>query len=444
MGLRIRSWNIFYFLWAFVVLPASLRASLPAFDDYYKTSPLGKVQTKSAGHFQVSWVHPRDEVFVDALLEHIQLADKDLDPIFHDQSGDRKIVPIEIYPDLKTFSAVSGLSMARFKATGTIALTLEQRLMVLSPRNLAGGYPWAVTVVHEFTHYLIREISADYIPIWLHEGVAQIYQGYPYIKDWSFEPSQWGLFKKAAQKKKWLDLETLKEPFPYRKDPEEAELAYIEALIFAKWLNQKCGVVTLIRYAKDLKGVDPALEKCTGMSAQQLRSRFFQDVLQQVKIPDRADVQFFARDFSGTDPLELETRKADTRAKNFAVLSSEEFKQGRYRAAAIEMDKAMKVTPVHPPSWSRQLALSYQKTSKFDKSRQILQDLIRDYPNDAAAWFLLGTERVKTDGPKRGWDDFMHSFFVNPFMDGLLESITQLKERNPKFTYSFLDASQEK
>jgi tetratricopeptide (TPR) repeat protein len=432
------------FLVSLLLAVSQAAAALPAFDEYFKSSALGKVQKKSAKHFTVSWVNPRDEIIADALLEHLQLADKDLDPIFRDQSGERKKVPIEIFPDLRSFSEVSNLSMARFRATGTIALTLDQRLMLLSPRNLMGGYPWAVTVVHEYTHYLIREITAEHIPIWLHEGVAQIFQGYPYIKDWNFEPAQWGLFKKAAQKKKWLDLETLKEPFPYRKDPEEAELAYIEALIFAKWLHQKCGVVNLIRYARDLKGIEPALQKCTAMNVTQLKSRFFSDILQPVKIPDRSDVQFFARDFSGSDPMDVESRKTDKQAKNFAQLSSEEYKQGRYRAACLEMEKAMNISPVHPPSWSRQLALSYQKLSKFDRSRQILESLLRDYPNDAAGWFILGTERLKTDGSKVAWEDFLHAFFVNPFMDGLYENIVELKERNPAFTYSFLSSSQQK
>ncbi|MDB5038475.1 MAG: hypothetical protein JWQ35_2003, partial [Bacteriovoracaceae bacterium] len=378
-----------------IAVDKPLLADLPSFDDFFKTSQLGKVQTKEKGHFAVSWVHPRDEIIVDALLEHLELADKDLDPIFRSAGGVRKKTPIEIYPDLKSFSAVSGLSMARFKATGTIALTLGQRLMILSPRNLAGGYPWGITVVHEYTHYLIREITLDYIPIWLHEGVAQMYQGYPYIKNWDFEPSQWGLFKKAKQKKKWLNLETLKEPFPYRKDPEEAELAYIEALIFVKWLDQQCGAVNLVRFAGELQSTEKALSKCTHLSETELQKKFLNDVLLNAKIPDRTDVQFFARDFSGKDPLETEGRKMDKISKNYAVLSDQEFKQGRFKASAIEMEKAFHSTPVVPPSWSRQLASAYQKSGKPEKARATLETLLHDYPRDAAGWYLLAELGIK-------------------------------------------------
>lgn len=421
-----------------------MTASLPAFEDYFKASSFGKVQKKELGHFVVSWIHPRDQLIVDALLKHLESADKELDPLFRDQGGERKKVPIEIYPDLRSFSAVSGLSLARFRATGTIALTLEQRLMILSPRNLATGYPWAVTVVHEYVHYLIREISPDLIPIWLHEGVAQLFQGYPSRKDWEFEPSQWGLFKKAKQKKSWLNLDTLQEPFPYRKDPEEAELAYIEALIFVKWLNEKCGAVNLVRFVRDLKSIDGALAKCTGLDYSKLKQVFFPEVLSSLKIPDRADVHFFARDFSGKDPLEVEGRKLDKQARNFSTLSDRAFKQGRFRAAAIEMEKAFTSTPVHPPSWSRQLALSYEKTGKFDRARQTLEKLIEDYPNDAAAWFLFSNLKLKVNEVKPAWSALLRAFSVNPFMEGLEEKMAQMKERNPEFTYSFLEPSLEK
>ncbi len=413
-----------------------LEAKLPAFDDYFKSSVLGPVQTKTSGHFQVSWVHPRDGIIVEGLLEQLLRADKDLDPIFRDTSGERKITPVEIFPDLKSFSAVSGLSLARFKATGTIALTLEQRLMVLSPRNLTGGYPWGVTAVHEYVHYLIREISLEHIPIWLHEGVAQFYQGYPATKDWNLSPSQWGLFKKAKRASKLLSLETLKEPFPYRKDPEEAELAYIQALLFVKWLDKQCGAVNLVRFAGELKSIDSALSKCTRLSLKDLDKKFVTEILGSIKIPERSDVQFFARDFSGTDSLDYESRKMDKVSKNFAQLSNELFKQGRFKASTIEMEKAFSATPVKPPSWSRQLALAFEKSNQSDKAQRVLEDLLKDYPEDAAGWYLLAQGQTKREGGDRAWKSYLNAFYLNPFMDGLEQEMKLLQERNPKLSFS--------
>lgn len=404
---------------------------LPEFSKYFEGSPLGKVQSKKVGHFHVSWVHPKDEIIVDALIKHISLADVPLAGIFRDQSGDYPLVPIEIYPDLKSFSAVSGLALARFKATGTIALTLDQRLMILSPRNLTSGYNWAVTIVHEYIHYLIRTLNQEYVPIWLHEGTAQLFQGYPYSRDVQLQPAQWGLFKKFKRQKKLLSLETLKEPFPYRKDPEEAEMAYIQALLFAQWLDKKCGVVNLIRWAEEMKGIDPALEKCTKMSLKKLSDIFISSILGGVRIPSGSDVEYFARDFSGADPVEVEGRKGDQKSRNLAQLSDKLFDQGRFKAASFEMERALKVTPASPPSWRRQLALSLAKWGQESQSEQILEDLLRDYPEDAGGWYLRGMSQKAKGQIDDAWHSLTRAFFVNPFMEGLQDEMQVLKEKNP-------------
>lgn len=407
---------------------------LASFSQYFGD----KVLSKNSEHFKVSWIDPRDGMIVPAALEHLEKAYADLFPLFGSQSGNSKIVPVEIFPDLKSFSAVSELPMARFKATGTIALTLDQRLMILSPRTLSSGYPWAVTLVHEFTHYLIREITFDDIPIWLHEGVAQIYQGYPYEKNSDLSPAQWGLFKKMKSKKKLLSLSTLKEPFPYRKDPEEAELAYIQALIFSKWLDKKCGVIELIRYAKAFQSIDKGLVKCTNTSFDQLEKKFVSEIMGSVVIPNSKAVDFYARDFSSENAFEREGQKLDRESRNFAELSQKLFEQGRFRPASREMEKAFLKTVVRPPSWSRHLALSYEKSGESKKARMILSELVESYPDDAAAWYLLALQEQKSSVPGRIWMNLMHAFFVNPFLDGLGEEIERIKSKNPNFAYSLL------
>lgn len=409
--------------------------ALESFDKYFSKSSLGSIQTRESNHFLVRWVHPRDEIIVDALLEHLEAAHALLDPQFN--LSLKKKAPVEIFPDLKSFSDVSQLALARFKATGTIALTLEQRLMILSPRNLLGGYSWAVTVVHEYIHYLIREISPDYIPIWLHEGTAQFFQGYPYQTEMHLTPSQWGLFRKAKKKNEWLNLETLKEPFPYRKTAEEAELAYIQSLLFTQWLQKRCGVLNLIRTASNFKSVDKALEQCTGWSNNEMKKKFLEEILPGVAIPDGKDVAFFARDFSGGDALEVESRKADKNARNIAQLANELFKQGRFQAHTIEMEKAMKASDVVPPSWKRQLAIAYQKIKQDKKSKAVLQELVTDYPEDAAAWYLLANFELNEKKSEAAWKSLLHAFFINPFMEDLSDQVKILKEKNPQWSFKF-------
>jgi len=412
--------------------------SLPAFDAYFSKSKLGKVEVQESQHFKVSWINPQDGVLAGPLLLYMEAAYESMQPSFHKVALKNEKAPIEIFPDLKSFSEVSGLSLSRFRATGTIALTLEQRLMILSPRNLAKGYPWAETCVHEFAHYMIRRISSDNVPIWLHEGTAQIFQGYPYNKGMRLDPSQWGLFKKRRASKKLLDLKTLQEPFPYRETPEEAELAYIQALLFTNWLDNKCGVIQLIEWSGSLKSVDLALEKCTGKSATILSQEFSQKIMPSIQVPKGSDVEFYARDFSSDDPIEAEGKKTDQKSRNLATLANELFKQGRYRSASMEMEKALVSTPVAPPSWRQQLGLSLLRSSKSKDAQIVLRRLLKDYPREASAYYLLASQELEKSQFEKAWPLLVHSFFVNPFLDGLAEKMAVIQERKPELAKDFV------
>lgn len=412
--------------------------SLQSFDSYFAKSNIGKVQKKESENFIVSWVHPRDQILVDTLLQHMELAHQKLKAHFSQAMKPGKKIPIEIFPDLKTFSDVSQLSLSRFRATGTIALTLEQRLMLLSPRNLVSGYSWAETAVHEYIHYLIREISPMLIPIWLHEGTAQIFQAFPYKTNPELKPSQWGLFKRRRSSAQLLSLQTLQEPFPYRETPEEAELAYIQSFLFVRWLDEQCGIVNLLVSIEKLKSVDKGLEKCAGRSLAQIETDFIPKIMASIKVPEGEHVEWFARDFSGRDPLEVEGVKADRKAKNLAQLSAELFRQGRYRASGIEMKRALEQTPVAPPSWRRHLALSLQNSNQKSDAMAVLKQVLKDYPEDASAWYLLGMRYLEEKDWNAAWQAFLRAFYHNPFLDGLQQQMESLQEREPKFKDRFL------
>ncbi|PIR23079.1 MAG: hypothetical protein COV44_04980 [Deltaproteobacteria bacterium CG11_big_fil_rev_8_21_14_0_20_45_16] len=407
--------------------------SLQKYAEYFGNSSFGPVQTKESTHFKVSWVHPRDGLIAKRLLEYMEAARESLKSKFSMAMSETRKAPIEIYPNLKSFSEVSQLALSRFRATGTIALTLDQRLMILSPRNLAGGYSWAETVVHEYAHYMIREITASYIPIWLHEGVAQLFQEYPRNLVAKLKPSQWGLFKKRRKAHSLLSLKTLQEPFPYRETPEEAELAYIQALLFVQWLDQKCGAVNLIVTAKKMKSIEKALGSCSGMSYESLESSFVPKIMDNVSVPTSSDVEFYARSFDQSDPMEFEGRKADKTAQNLAQLSEELFNQGRYRASGIEMNKALQATVVSPPSWRRHLALSLNKSGQAKKTKEVLEALLKDYPTDAAAWMLMGELDLKKQDEKAAYLAFLEAFYQNPFLEGLESSMGQLSQKYPDF-----------
>ena len=90
-------------------------------------------------------------------------------------SRDEKII-VELMPDHRLFSYASSLTRSQIETTGTIALCVENRLVMLTPRRVLTGYYWPDVIAHEFVHYILTKQSADRAPLWLQEGVAKYFE----------------------------------------------------------------------------------------------------------------------------------------------------------------------------------------------------------------------------------------------------------------------------
>src|SRR5690606_24291323 len=80
---------------------------------------------------------------------------------------------IDLVRDLFSLSAVSGLPLSAAETTGTLAVARWGRVIMLSPRAAALGYPWEDTLAHEITHLIVTRATRDHAPLWLQEGMAK-------------------------------------------------------------------------------------------------------------------------------------------------------------------------------------------------------------------------------------------------------------------------------
>ncbi len=127
-----------------------------------------------AGHFEISHAPGIDAVLTPYAGEALDRAYDELTRIFDHRP--ETPVRVEIYPTVDVLGAVSPLTVAEIRTSGTIALCKYNRLMVTSPRDLVYGYDWLDTLSHEFIHLLITQKSKNRTPIWLHEGLAKYYE----------------------------------------------------------------------------------------------------------------------------------------------------------------------------------------------------------------------------------------------------------------------------
>jgi tetratricopeptide (TPR) repeat protein len=137
------------------------------------TRPYMKVRSP-AGHFELSHAPGVDALLVPYAGEALDRAYTELTRIF----GHAPPTPIrvEIYPTVDVLGAVSPLTVAEIRTSGTIALCKYNRLMITSPRDLVYGYDWLDTLAHELIHLIVTQKSRNRTPIWLHEGLAKYYE----------------------------------------------------------------------------------------------------------------------------------------------------------------------------------------------------------------------------------------------------------------------------
>ena len=62
------------------------------------------------------------------------------------------------------------------EVSGAIGICKFNKIMLLSPRNLARGYRWTDALSHEYIHYIVVQLSHNRAPIWLHEGIAKYFE----------------------------------------------------------------------------------------------------------------------------------------------------------------------------------------------------------------------------------------------------------------------------
>jgi tetratricopeptide (TPR) repeat protein len=121
---------------------------------------------------------------------------------------------------------------------------------------------------HELAHALIRQGSRDRAPGWLHEGLAQWWEGKRILRR---------EFREALGGRSSRSLAEMEESLSRKADRATARAGYAEALGLIEYLLQERGpgsVTCILRDLADGLSISDALAKETGLSSEQLFSRW--------------------------------------------------------------------------------------------------------------------------------------------------------------------------
>ena len=196
---------------------------------------------------------------------------------------------IDLVRDLFSLSAVSGLPLKAAETTGTLAVARWGRVIMLSPRAPAQGYPWQDTLAHEITHLLVTRATRDFAPLWMQEGLAKRFEvrwraPRPFDKpDWADNGA-----RNAALDGRSVGIDKLGPSIAMLPTPEAAGIAFAEVTSFMHFFIEQNGEPALRLLFADLRGngaegPDAALLSVTGYGLSEWNARWQRFLRQPVK-----------------------------------------------------------------------------------------------------------------------------------------------------------------
>lgn len=216
-------------------------------------------QVRELPHFSVRFQPGRDEVLVFFLEDILERAYEAYSRLFNWQFQQKIIV--EIMPDHTLFSYASALTREQIETTGTVALCVENRLAMISPRRVLTGYYWPDVLAHELVHYFLTHLSRDNAPLWFQEGVAKYLEPrwenpHAPALDRHLEAS----LARGIAANRWISLEEMHPSFAALPSAELAQQAYAQVASQVDFMVQRKGEEVLRALVVGL-AQEPDLEK---------------------------------------------------------------------------------------------------------------------------------------------------------------------------------------
>jgi tetratricopeptide (TPR) repeat protein len=312
--------------------------------------------------------------------------------------GEVPDAPLEVafLEDAESLAACSGLTVEQIERTGTVAVSKYGRIMLLSPRVLAAGYPWLVTLAHELTHVIIDRVSGGRAPIWLHEGIAKLLERRWTGKDCVLlSPEEAFLLDRAAREKRLIPLRRIHPSVAHLPSQEDAVLAYAQVVSFVESIDRRLEGAWLRRLLEEIArsgDVDSAFVAVSKFNVRRLYLWWEQAVSGTRQTPVPA-VGLLKRRYrlgstSGEGPLAAEAQGPE--ARRFLRLGDLLRLRGHPRAAIAEYQEARKAAGSPSPDIGGRLAGALLEIGEHEAAAEVATETARFYPFLALAQVQLG------------------------------------------------------
>jgi tetratricopeptide (TPR) repeat protein len=294
-------------------------------------------RTRETDHFSVLYEPKNDALLGKYMSRYLESIWTELTTRFgYSPPG---LTKIEIMENHKWFSARTiGLPFIP-----TVGACTGEVVALASPRATGKPFNWARVLKHEVVHVITLQQTEFNIPHWYTEALAVESEGFP-------RPQEWNklLIERVPARSKLLNLDTINLGFIRPNEPEDRQLAYCQAQLYARYMLKRFGSDALIKllaaYRRGLT-TDRAIADCFHVAKADFEAQYLtylDEVIKTIRarVSEEKPVKF--------SQLErMLKQKPDDPSLN-ARMAYEHFARRDYKEARPFADKALKLEPHQP------------------------------------------------------------------------------------------------
>ena len=344
---------------------------------------MGGYKSEVGPHYDVLFDPSQDALLARYMNRYLESIHGELVKLFgYEPPG---LTQIEIMKDHEKFS---GRTVA-LPFIPTVGACTGKVVALASTRTSPKPFHWARVMKHEVVHVITLQQTEFNIPHWYTEALAVQSEGFPRPQPWNKM-----LLERVPTRKKLLNLDTINLGFIRPDEPEDRQMAYCQAQLYAQYMLGRFGPDALIQllaaYRRGLT-TDRAIDACFHVTKPDFEAKFLDFLDGEVK-----KIQTRAGDEQPIKFSELEKQlkaKPDDADLN-ARMSYEHYARRDYKAAKPFADKALKLQPKHPMA-------SYVKARLFmtigyeDEALALLEPALDPAKPDVRVMDLLAELQMK-------------------------------------------------
>ncbi len=225
----------------------------------------------------------------------------------------------------------------------TVGACTGKVVALASPRATRQPFNWARVLKHEVVHVITLQQTDFNIPHWYTEALAVESEGFPRPQDWNRM-----LLERVPKRARLLKLDNINLGFIRPDEPEDRQLAYCQAQLYAQYMLKRFGPDALIKmldaYRQGLTS-DRAVKQCFKVEKADFEEgylAFLDETIKSIRtrVKEEEPIKF--------SQLERQVKENPEDADLNAKMAYEHLARRDMKEARPYADKALALKPHHP------------------------------------------------------------------------------------------------